>query len=219
MAFYLDFEGVKDIHVLSVLVWDFRGCLRFLTRVWLPDLNLDMVFGLCHTNGPNFGSLSWFWKCKDGPCLLSPDLGLWRMLEVPDRGLSSWSWFEYGHWYLIHPWSKFLSLSSFWKCKEQPFAQVLIWGFGWCLRFLTWVWHFDLHLDLVTSLWYANLPNFPSLYWLWRCKEPSFPLGPDFLLWRMLEVPDWGLASWSWLGYGHWFLIHPSSKFWLSILI
>ena len=35
----------------------------------------------------------------------------------------------------------------------------------------------------------------------------------------MLGVPDWSLASWSWFGYGHWSLIHPWSKFWLSILI
>ena len=35
----------------------------------------------------------------------------------------------------------------------------------------------------------------------------------------MIGVPDWGLASWSWFGYGDWSLIHPWSKFWLSILI
>ena len=35
----------------------------------------------------------------------------------------------------------------------------------------------------------------------------------------MLEVPDWGLASWSWFGYGHWSLIYLWSKFWLFILI
>ena len=35
----------------------------------------------------------------------------------------------------------------------------------------------------------------------------------------MLDVPDWGLASWSWFGYGHWSLMYPWSKFWLSILI
>ena len=35
----------------------------------------------------------------------------------------------------------------------------------------------------------------------------------------MLEVPDWGFASWSWSTYGNWFLVHPWSKFWISILI
>ena len=35
----------------------------------------------------------------------------------------------------------------------------------------------------------------------------------------MLEVPDWGLESSFWFGYGHWSLIHLCSEFWLSILI
>ena len=35
----------------------------------------------------------------------------------------------------------------------------------------------------------------------------------------MLEVPDWGLASWYWFRYGHWSLAQPYSEFWLSILI
>ena len=75
------------------------------------------------------------------------------MLEVPDRGFSSWSWFEYGHWSLRHPWSKFWSISLFWKCKELlcpsspalglwmmlevPDLSLTFWssfGFGhWCL--------------------------------------------------------------------------------------
>ena len=36
---------------------------------------------------------------------------------------------------------------------------------------------------------------------------------------KMLKVPDWDLESWSWYGLGHWSLLHPWSKFWLSILI
>ena len=58
-----------------------------------------------------------------------------------------------------------------------------------------------------------------ALYWFWRCKEHPCPLSPHLGPWRVLEVPDWGLASWYWFGYGHWSLIHPYSKFWLSILI
>ena len=72
---------------------------------------------------------------------------------------------------------------------------------------------------MVIGLWYTHIPNFGSLSWFWRCKEHPCPLSPDLGLWRMLEVPDWGLASWSWLGYGHWSLIYPCSEFWLSILI
>ena len=41
------------------------------------------------------------------PCVLSPHLGLWRMLEVPDWGLTSWSRCGYGHCSLTHPWSTF----------------------------------------------------------------------------------------------------------------
>ena len=98
LALYLDFEGAKNIHVLWVLIWGFGGRWRFLTWVWHPDIDLDMVTGLWYTHIPNFGSLSWFWRCKEHPCPLSPHSGLWRMLEVPDWGLASWSWFGYGHW-------------------------------------------------------------------------------------------------------------------------
>ena len=87
------------------------------------------------------------------------------MLEVPDWGLSSWSWFEYGHWSMVHPCSDFLLFILSWRCKEHP------------------------------------------------C-----PLSPHLGLWRMLEVPDWGLASSSWLGYSHWSLEHPWSEFWLSVI-
>ena len=64
LALYFDFEGVKYIYVLQVLIWGFGGCWRFLTRVRHLVLDFDMV-----------------------ACLLSPDFRLWRMLEVPD-----WVW-------------------------------------------------------------------------------------------------------------------------------
>ena len=46
LALYLDFEGAKSIHVLYVFICGFGGHLRFLTRVWHLDLDLDMVSGL-----------------------------------------------------------------------------------------------------------------------------------------------------------------------------
>ena len=46
LALYLDFEGAKNIHVLSVIIWGFGGCWRFLTGVWHLDLDLDMVRNL-----------------------------------------------------------------------------------------------------------------------------------------------------------------------------
>ena len=72
---------------------------------------------------------------------------------------------------------------------------------------------------MVTGLSYTHDPNFSSLSWFWRCKEHQSPLSPHLGLWRTLEFPHWGLASWSLFGYGHCSLIHPWSKFWLSILI
>ena len=87
------------------------------------------------------------------------------------------------------------------------------------IHVLTGVWHLDFDLNMFTDLWYLNIPNFGSLSWLWRCKEHPCPLSPIYGLWLGLEVPDWGLASRSWFGYGHWSFIHPLSKFWLSILI
>ena len=102
LALYLDSEVAKNIHVLQNLIWGSGRCWSFLTWVWHLDHHMDGVTGLRYTKDPNFGSLSWFWRCKEHPCPLSPHLGLWRMLEVPD-----WGWFGYGHWSLIHWGSKF----------------------------------------------------------------------------------------------------------------
>ena len=82
-----------------------------------------------------------------------------------------------------------------------------------------WVWHLDLDFDMVTGFRRAHILNFGSLSWFWRCKEHSCPLSPHLGLWRMLELPDWGLASWSWFGYGHWSFIQPWFKFWPSTMI
>ena len=81
LALYLDSEGAKHIHVLHVLILGFGGCWRFLTGVWHLDLDLDLVTGLWYTHDLTFSSLSSFWRCKEHPCPLSPDFGLWRTLE------------------------------------------------------------------------------------------------------------------------------------------
>ena len=78
---------------------------------------------------------------------------------------------------------------------------------------------FDILIMILIWSWYTHVPNFDSLSWFLRCKEHPCPLSPNLGLWRMLEVPDCGLVSWSWFGYGHWSLIYSCSKFWLSILI
>ena len=72
---------------------------------------------------------------------------------------------------------------------------------------------------MVTGLWYTHDPNFGSLSWFWRCKEHPCPLSPHLGLWRILEIPGWGCASLSRIGYGHWSLIYLWSEFWLSLFI
>ena len=85
----------------------FVGCWRILTWVPYLDCDLDMVTGLLYTYVPNFGSISWFWRCKEHPCPLSPDLELLRKLKVSDWISKSWFWVWYGHWFFIHPFSEF----------------------------------------------------------------------------------------------------------------
>ena len=42
----VDFKGAENINVLYGLIWGFGGRWRFLTGVWHPDMDLDMVTGL-----------------------------------------------------------------------------------------------------------------------------------------------------------------------------
>ena len=156
-----------------------------------------ITYCLWYTHDQNFGSLSWFWRCKEHSCPFSPHLGFWRTLEVSDWGLASWSWFEYGHLSLKYPWPKFwLSIlilrvqRAFMSLKSSFRALKDVRG-SW-LGFL----HLDLDLDMVTGLCYTYDPNFGSLSSFWRCKEHPCPLSYHLGLWRMLEVPDWGLAPW-----------------------
>ena len=103
LSLYLHFEGAKNICSFKFWYgaledagcswWGFWGKCGFLTGVWHLDLDLDIVTVLWYTHALNFGSLSWFWRYKVHPCLLSPDFGLWKMLEDPDWGSASWSWF------------------------------------------------------------------------------------------------------------------------------
>ena len=116
------------------------------------------------------------------------------------------------------------------KFVFQYFTQVLalylcfegvknIWGFEGSRKFLAWVWHLDYDFDVVACIWYTNDTNFGCQSWFWRCKEQSCPLSPHLRIWRMLEVPDWGLASWSLFRFFNWSMIHPCSYLGLSILV
>ena len=60
LTLYLNFEGAKNFHVLSVLIWGFSGGCGFLTWVWHLDIDFDMVSGLWFTHILIFGSLSSF---------------------------------------------------------------------------------------------------------------------------------------------------------------
>ena len=77
-----------------------------------------MVTGLWYTHDLTFGSLFSFWRCKEHLCPFSPDLGFQRTLEVANWGLASGSWFEYGQWSLVYPWSKFWLFILIWRCKK-----------------------------------------------------------------------------------------------------
>ena len=125
------------------------GTPLFCIMALCLDLDFNMVFGLWYNHYPNFGSLSWFWRCKEHLCPSSSHLGLWRMLEVPDWGLVSWSWFGYGHWSLIHPWSNFwLSIlilkvhrtSMSFKSSFGDLEDAVGSWLGFCILALIWIW-------------------------------------------------------------------------------
>ena len=141
------------------------------------------------------------------------------MLEVPDWGWSSWPWYGWGHWSLIHQSLKFQVSILILKVQRPPRPSSPTLRFGGCWSFLTGGWHIDHYLGIASGLWYTNIPNFDPLSWFLRCKEHCCPLNPDKGFLRMLDVPDWGLAYWSWYGYGHEALKHQWSKFWVSVLI
>ena len=168
----------SGILILIQVCWPVFDATKFLILalyLGIEDTKITMSFkslfgalvtGLWNTHVQNFCTQSWFWRCKEHQSPFSPELGLLRMLDVPDWGLASGSWFGSGNWCLIHP-----------------------------------------------------ILNFGFLSWFWRGKEHPCPLSPHFGIWRTLEVPDAGEVSSSWFGYGHWSLVHPCSKCWLSVLI
>ena len=72
-----------------------------------------------------------------------------------------------------------------------------------------------MHLDTQHVI---HVLNFGTQSWFLRWKEHPCPLSLELGLWGTLEVPDWGLASWYWFGYGHWSLMYPGYDFLLSVL-
>ena len=143
----------------------FVACFRFLTGVLYLVLDLDMVTYLNYTCVTNLGSLSGFLRFKLHQCPLSPRLGIWRRLMIPDLGFASWSWFEYGHWSWTHPWSKFwlsililkvqrtsMSFNSSFGALEDAGGSWL--GFG--ILILIWIWSlvFDTPTIWILALYF-----------------------------------------------------------------
>ena len=132
-----------------------------MTGVWHLDLNLDMDTCLWYTHVPNFGSLSWFWRCKEHPCPLCSHLGLWRTLEVPDWGLASWSLFQYGWWSLIY------SCSIFWHSILILNVQ------GTSMYFKSWCWDLEdaggswLGSGILTLIWIWSMVFYTAKIWIW----------------------------------------------------
>ena len=163
-----------------------------------------MVTGLWYPHDLNFGSLSWFWRCKEHLCPLSLHLGLWRMLEVPDWRLASWFSFEYGHWSLIYPRSKFWLSLLIMKMQRTSMSskssvEALENAGGSWLRFgiliLVWIRSLVFDIPMIQILTLVSL--------FYRHKEHPCPLSQHLGLWSMLQVPDWGSNSWSRFGYCH----------------
>ena len=46
--------------------------------------------------------------------------------------------------------------------KNIHVLEVLIWYLRGRWGLLTWIWHLDLDLDMVTGLWYIHVSNFGS---------------------------------------------------------
>ena len=132
-----------------------------LTGVWHLDYDCDMVTGICYNHDPNFGSLSWFWRCKEHPCPLSPHLGLWRMLEVPYWGLASWYWFGYNHWSLINPWYEVWLYTFILKVQR---TTISIKSWFWAMVGAGGIW-LEFGILILIFLW--SLVFYTPMIWIW----------------------------------------------------
>ena len=122
----------------------FEDCLSiFILKVQRTSMSFKSSFQALEDAGGSwlgFGMLIFIWilslvsgapiflifalyldlKVQKTSMSLSPDLGLWRRLEVPDWGSASGPWF--GMWTLAFdtPDPNIGSLSLLWRCKEHP---------------------------------------------------------------------------------------------------
>ena len=161
LAFYLDFEGTKNIHVLYVLIWD----LEDAGGSWLESGILTLI---------------WFWSLIFGISMLRI-FALYLDLKVQRISM----FFKSSFWYLEAAggsWLGFGILNFIWIWSlvfDTPMIQILalyldfeyaknilIWGVGGCWRFLTGVWHLDLDLESLKNLaWILPEVFFHSDLW------------------------------------------------------
>jgi len=188
-----------------------------------------MVIGFWYTGVPNFVYLSWYWRCKEHQCPLSPNLELWRMLDVPDWGIASWSWFGWVkepcldltlsfHFTQIgRSWDfNFLCLClcmcmCLCLCPTVILLSQAQMGFGFELwQFFYSHWYL---IHMCSTFWlYIDFDGAKNIHVLY---VPIWDFGGRW----SLDVPDCSLVSLSWFVYGHWSLIHPGPKFWSPLLI
>ena len=145
-ALYLDFEGSFKSSFVALKdtggSWLGFGIL-ILFWIWSMVFDAPMILIL---------ALSWLWRWKEHPCPLSPDLGLWKVLEAPDWGLGSIYWFRYGHWSLIYQRSKFwlsiliLKVQRTSMSFKSSFGALEDAGGSWLefvILIFDWIWIFD----------------------------------------------------------------------------
>ena len=157
-----------------------------------------MVTCLRYTHIPNFGSLSWFRRCKENPCPLSPPLGLWRILEFPDWCFKSWFWRGKEH---PCPLSPHLGL---WRTMEVPDLGLASWS---------WFEYSHLYFEFWLSILILKVQRTSMSFKSWfgvLIGDGGFWLGFGILIliWIWSWVFDlalaFGLGSGFWLW--HWFL-------------
>ena len=158
-----------------------------------------MLTCLWYTNVLNLSSLSWFWRCKEypcplspGPCLSSPYLGLWMMPEVCGLGLASWSCLDLntGFLYTHDPNFDCIQIlkvqmtSMCFKSSVRALEDAAgFWlGFGTLNSILILLLVFDIPIIQILAL-YLDFEGAKNIHILYS-------------LFRNLEDPRW-----SWLGF------------------
>ena len=180
-----------------------------------------MVTGLSYTHLLLVDSFSGFWRRKKHPCPLSPDLELWRTLDVPDWDFASWYWFGYGQWSLVQPNSELwlsililkeqgtsMSFKSWFGGLEDPGSSwlgfyILIWIRIWSLVFGNTIFKIlAIYLDFEAA---KNINILQVLIWgLWGCwRLFTGVLHPDIDMDKATghwytHIPNFGSLYWFW---------------------